>query len=190
MAFRSLCLGASGREGAVSSERQDEVDIRPWAEGDFWLIERLMGDPAMMEHLGGPESPEKLRERHERYCRIGDSGTGRMFVIVVGPERAAAGSVGYWEREEQRERVWETGWSVLPEFQGRGLATLGTVAAVGRARLEGRHRFIHAYPSVDNGPSNAVCRKAGFTLAGELEFEFPVGHLMRCNDWYLDLFAT
>jgi RimJ/RimL family protein N-acetyltransferase len=173
----------------VSSEQQGEMELRPWAEGDLWLIERLMGDPAMTEHLGGPESPEKLRERHERYCRIGESGTGRMFVIVVGPDWEAAGSVGYWEREEQGQQVWETGWSVLPEFQGRGLATHATIAAADRARAEGKHRFMHAYPSVENGPSNAICRKAGFTFVGEVEFEFPVGHLMRCNDWVLDLGA-
>jgi len=47
------------------------------------------------------------------------------------------------------------------------------------------HRSIHAYPGVDNGPSNAICRKAGFTLAGAHDFEYPPGHPMRCNDWFL-----
>ncbi len=165
----------------------EHVDIRPWSEGDLSLLQRLMGDPAMTEHLGGPETPEKIRERHERYCRIGESGTGRIFVIIVGPERAAAGSVGYWERDEKGEQVWETGWSVLPEFQGQGVATRGTALAVERARAEGRHRFMHAYPSVDNPPSNGICRKLGFTLLGEEDFEYPKGSFMRCNDWCLDL---
>lgn len=173
----------------MSGGRRDEVELRPWGEGDFWLMERLLGDPAMMEHLGGPESPEKLRSRHERYCRIGESGTGRMFVIVVGPERVAAGSIGYWEREKRGEQVWETGWSVLPEFQGRGIATQATLAVAAMAREQGKHRFMHAYPSVENGPSNAICRKAGFTFVEALEFEYPVGQLMRCNDWVLDLGA-
>ena len=167
-----------------------DVALRPWAEGDLPLLERVMGDPAMTAHLGGPESPEKLRQRHQRYCRIGDSGKGQMFAIVVGPDLVAAGSVGYWEREEQGQQVWEVGWSVLPEFQGQGLATRATALAVASARTEGTHRFMHAYPSVDNTPSNALCRKLGFTLAGESEFEYPPGHLMRCNIWYLDLFAN
>jgi RimJ/RimL family protein N-acetyltransferase len=173
----------------VSSEQQIEVGIRPWAEGDLALEERLMGDPAMTDHLGGPESPEKIRERHERYLRLPDSGTGRIFAIVVGPERLAAGSIGYWEREEQGQQVWETGWSVLPEFQGQGVATQATILILQKARAEGKHRFIHAYPSVDNGPSNAICRKAGFILQGASDFEYPPGHIMRCNDWRLDLFA-
>jgi RimJ/RimL family protein N-acetyltransferase len=185
----------------VSSKQPVDVDIRPWSEGDLPLLERLMGDPAMTEHLGGPESPEKIRERHERYCRSNDIDNGRMFVIVAGPGMIGAGSIGCWERDWQGQRVLETGWSVLPEFQGRGIATKAIAAVVERARAEGEHRFMHAFPaegehrfmhafpSVENGPSNAICRKTGFTLQGEIDFEYPPGHFMRCNDWRLDLFA-
>jgi RimJ/RimL family protein N-acetyltransferase len=173
----------------VSGEQQPDVVLRAWSEDDFPLLERLMGDPAMTAHLGGPETPAKLRERHQRYCRIGDTGTGRMFVILAGSERIPAGSVGYWEKQWQGRQVWETGWSVLPEFQGNGVATRATLSVVERVRAEGKHRFLHAFPSVDNIASNGICRKAGFTLLGEGEFEYPPGHFMRCNDWRLDLFA-
>lgn len=162
-----------------------QVEIRPWSDGDFPLLERLMGDPAMMIYLGGPESPAKIRERHERYCRPSD--TARVFAILVGSERQAAGWVGYWEKDVRGQRVWETGWSVLTEFQGQGIATQATAIVVERARAEGSYQFIHAFPSVENGPSNAICRKLGFTLQEEAEFEYPPGHLMRCNDWRLDL---
>lgn len=151
---------------------------------------RLMGDPAMTEHLGGPERPEKLRTRLERYITKSGDSVDQMFVIVVGDEQVAAGSVGFWEKEWQGDQVWETGWSVLPEFQGQGIATKGTAAAIEAARRAGKHRFIHAYPSVENAPSNAICRKLGFTLVGEFEFEYPPGNLMRCNDWALDLLPS
>jgi RimJ/RimL family protein N-acetyltransferase len=164
-----------------------DVAIRPWSEGDLPLLERLMGDPVMTEHLGGPETPEKIRRRHERYCLSGDS--ARMFVIVVGREQVAAGSVGYWEKEWRGLQVWETGWSVLPEFQGQGVATRATVPVAERARAQVKHRFIQAFPSVSNAASNAICRKAGFTLQETVDFEYPPGNLMRCNDWRLDLFA-
>jgi RimJ/RimL family protein N-acetyltransferase len=169
------------------SEQQPHVDLRPWSEGDLRLLERLMGDPAMMEHLGGPETPEKIRERHARYCRMSDSTTGTMFVIVVGLEQVAAGSIGYWEKEWQGQQVWETGWSVLPEFQGQGLATKAISVLVEKVRAAGKHAFLHAFPSNENGPSNAICRKAGFTLQGTVDFEYPPGHPMRCNDWQIDL---
>ncbi len=48
------------------------VAIEPWGEGDLPLLERLLGDPAMMEHLGGPESREKIAARHARYLAIAD----------------------------------------------------------------------------------------------------------------------
>lgn len=175
-------------ENTMDRDPPEDVDLRAWGEADLPLLDRLLGDPAMTEHLGGPESPEQLRARHERYLRL-DPAIARMFVIVVGSERLAAGSVGYWTREWRGETVWETGWSVLPELQGQGIATRATALAIERARAERTHRFMHAYPSVDNPPSNAICRKLGFTLLGALDFEYPPGHLLRCNDWRLDLFT-
>ncbi len=167
-----------------------DVAIRPWSVDDLLLLDRLMGDPAMTEHLGGPETPEQIRERHERYCRISEGDNGPMFVIVVGREQVAAGSIGYWEREWRGQLLWETGWSVLPEFQGRGIATRAIAVIIDRARAAQKHRYLHAFPSVDNGPSNAICRKAGFALQAAVDFEYPPGHRMRCNDWCLDLFAA
>jgi len=140
----------------------------------------------MTEYLGGPETPEQLRKRHKRYYAPDDQEKGRMFVIVIGAD--AVGSVGYWEREWRGEPVWETGWSVLPEFQQRGLATKGVTAAIERARAEQKCRFMHAFPSTENLPSNVLCRKVGFALLGEVEFEYPPGNLMHCNDWRFELY--
>jgi RimJ/RimL family protein N-acetyltransferase len=174
----------------VSDKEQIEVDIRPWTEGDLQLLERLMGDPAMTEHLGGPETAEEIRKRNDRYSQGLETGEGGMFVIVVGHEGVAAGSVGYWEKEWQGQLVWETGWSVLPEFQSQGVATRATNAVIEQARAVRTHRFMHAFPSVDNGPSNAICRKLGFSFQGEVDFQYPPGSLMRCNNWRLDLFEN
>jgi RimJ/RimL family protein N-acetyltransferase len=169
----------------VTGAQPTEVALRRWSAGDLPLLERLLGDPAMTEHIGGPETPQKLRRRHKRYLAL--DGTGVMFVIAVGPDGDSAGSIGYWEKEWHGEKVWETGWSVLPEFQGQGIASRATALVVAKAAADGRHRSIHAFPSVENGPSNAICRKAGFTLLGEDQFEYPPGTFMRCNDWALDL---
>jgi hypothetical protein len=57
------------------------------------------------------------------------------------------------------------------------------------ARRDDKHRHMHAFPNVDNAPSNAICRKLGFELRETCEFEFPKGHFMTCNDWRLDLRA-
>ena len=166
------------------------VRIEPWGPDDLPLLQKLVGDPAMMEHLGGPESPEKITERHARYQRVGDAGTGRMFKIVDGETGDGAGSIGYWDRTWHGEPVYEIGWAVIPAYQGRGMAASATAQAIAMARSEKTHRFVHAFPSVDNPPSNAICRKLGFTLIGECDFEYPPGSVIRCNDWRLDLLAS
>jgi RimJ/RimL family protein N-acetyltransferase len=166
------------------------VRLEPWGEGDLPLLEKTMGDPEMTVHLGGPESPEKLAERHGKYERLADSGTGRMFKIVDEATGEAVGTVGYWDKTWRDEEVYETGWSVIPAFQGRGIAVEATAQAIARAKSDGKHRYVHAFPSVENGASNAICRKLGFALLGECEFEFPKGSFMQCNDWRLDLRAA
>lgn len=110
-----------------------------------------------------------------------------MFKIVDEETGEAAGSVGYWEKDWRGGTVYETGWSVLPEFQGRGIAAAATRLVIEAARGDGKHRYLHAFPSVENAPSNAICRKLGFELLGDSEFEYPKGSFMRCNDWRLDL---
>jgi RimJ/RimL family protein N-acetyltransferase len=168
-------------------KKQIEVGLRAWSRDDLPLLQRLRGDPAMNVHLGGPEAPEKILERQERYYRSSLTGIDPMFVIVVGPEKVPAGSIGYWEKKWQDAPIWETGWSVLPEFQGQGIATRATLLVIELVRAESKGRRLHAFPSVNNPASNAICRKTGFTLRGEVDFEFPPGHTMRCNDWSLDL---
>lgn len=166
---------------------QSTVRIEPWGESDLPLLKKLLGDPAMTEHLGGPESDEQLIKRQARFERLTESGQGRMFKIVHEATDEAVGSVGYWDSTYQEEDIYEMGWSVLPAFQGQGIASAGVTQALAIAQSDGKHRFVHAFPSVDNLPSNAVCRKSGFTLVEEIEGEYPKGHFMQVNDWRLDL---
>jgi RimJ/RimL family protein N-acetyltransferase len=175
-------------KGNMSDE--DTVRIEPWEEGDLPILEKTLGDPEMTKYLGGPESGEKLAERQHKFERLADSGTGRMFKVIDQATGEAVGSVGYWDRTEGGEEVYETGWFVIPAFQGRGIATSATALAIERARSDGKHRLLYAYPSVENLASNAICRKLGFTLIEDREFEYPPGSFMRCSVWRLGLFAA
>jgi RimJ/RimL family protein N-acetyltransferase len=160
------------------------IRIEPWGKGDLGLLEKCLADPAMMQYLGGPESPEKIAERQTRYEQPGS----KQYKIVDEATGEGAGWVGYWDREWQDAEVYEIGWAVIPAFQGRGIASAATLAALDIARAERARRFVHAYPSVENAASNAVCRKCGFVLRGAFDFEYPEGHPIVCNDWRFDLF--
>jgi RimJ/RimL family protein N-acetyltransferase len=163
-----------------------DVVLRPWSDEDLPLLEKLMGDPDMMAHLGGPETTEQIRKRHQRYLQLPE--TDHMLVILWGPNSEVVGSIGYWEKNWRDGLVYEMGWFVLPEYQGQGIATKAGEAVIEHARREHRHHFMHAFPSVSNTASNAICRKLGFSLIEECQFEYPPGNFMQCNDWRLDLF--
>ena len=158
------------------------VWIEPWTADDRELLGALLGDPVMTEYLGGPESPEKLDSRQARY-----EADPRQHRVRMEGEPDGVGYVGYWDREWRGETVWETGWGVRPEFQGRGIASAAMALLIEKLRADSSRRYVHAFPSVDNGASNALCRKLGFELLGAFDFEYPPGHPIRCNDWQLKI---
>ena len=162
------------------------ISLEPWSDADLPLLEQLLGDPAMMEHLGGPESPEQIRQRHQRYLRLPE--TDHMFKIVLREDAAPVGSVGYWKKLWHDQPVYEMGWQVLPAYHGRGIATKAGEAVIAQARSDHRYQFMHAFPSVSNPASNAICRKLGFTWIEECEVEYPPGNFMTINDWRLELY--
>ncbi|MET9604559.1 GNAT family N-acetyltransferase [Streptomyces sp. NPDC006512] len=167
---------------------ETRVRLEPWAAGDFWLLERA-NEPVMTEHLGGPETPEKLADRHRRYLELGarEPAAGRMFRVVLEDSGETVGSIGFWERTWRDEPVYETGWGVLPEHQGRGLAAAALAELVRHVTAHGDRRALHAFPGTDHPASNAVCRRGGFTNLGRVDFEYPPGVPHPSNDWRLDL---
>ncbi len=154
------------------------VSLRPWSDGDAGLLRRLVGDPAMMTHLGGPESEEQIGDRQARYVALASG-----CYAIVTDTGAAAGWVGFWERPWAGATIYEIGWSVAPEHQGCGLAVAGARAAVARARERGGARELHAFPAVSNDASNAVCARLDMALLGTFAGEYPEGNPMRFNDW-------
>lgn len=169
----------------MNDAHEPQIRIEPWSADDLWLLRRINA-PEMTEHLGGPENEEQLLARHRRYQDIEQAG-GRMYRVVLVPDGEVAGSIGFWEQTWQGGKVYETGWGILPEFQGRGLAAAAARAVIERARAAGAHHHLHAFPKVDHHASNAVCRKAGFTFVGEADFEYPKGNPIKCHDWVIDL---
>lgn len=160
----------------------DDLQLRPWTPEDHDLLYAINSDPVQMAQVGGAETAEKIADRNAKYALDPNQ-------LVIRVDGEPAGWVGIWEREWNGERVWEIGWSVLRAFQGRGVAKRATLGAIERARSVSPPgpRVIHAFPNVDNAPSNGVCRATGFTLLGETSFEYPPGHFDTVNDWRLEL---
>ncbi|MEU3497189.1 GNAT family N-acetyltransferase [Kitasatospora cineracea] len=167
-----------------------DVRLEPWSESHLALLRRI-NTPLMRRHVGGPESEEQLLLRHRRYLGLPALG-GTMYAVLADGEQA--GSIAHHRREWRGAEVHESGWNVLPGFQGRGVAL-----AAGRAMLTALRALVaadpsapgvlHAFPAVDNAPSNALCARLGFTGAGPCAFEYPQrsGRFLHSNDWHLAL---
>ncbi|QJU52686.1 GNAT family N-acetyltransferase [Herbiconiux sp. KACC 21604] len=159
------------------------TSIRPWAEGDLALLMRA-NDPVMTEFLGGPEAEEKVRERHEKYLRFAQLETAGIFAIEH--DGVAVGGVNWWQSEWHDEATLETGWFVVPEVQGRGVAAAGVSAALDDARARSERRRILAFPATANHPSNRLCARVGFERIGEERFPYRDTEL-HVAVWSLDL---
>jgi RimJ/RimL family protein N-acetyltransferase len=161
------------------------VELVPYTDGDIGLIEQLECDAATMSELGGPVSPAELPRIHER--RLDTVAAGEWyFKIVPEPGGPPAGTIGIWSASWRERPIQETGWMVLPAFQGRRIASRALELILGMARSEQRFDRIHAFPSVTNQPSNALCRRFGFELMEETDFLYR-GAQLRVNVWELAL---
>ena len=107
---RSTCGATHGRGYASSvTEQGDTFDrpvarIEPWGTEDLPLVTKL-NEPEMTEHVGGPETPEKIVERQSRY----EKADSRQYKIVVEDGGEGVGWVGYWERTWHDQPVLEIG---------------------------------------------------------------------------------
>jgi RimJ/RimL family protein N-acetyltransferase len=164
-----------------------DISLEPWDQSGLALL-HAMNTAEQMVHLGGPESDEKLLERHGRYLTYDTPGEVRMLRIVEAGENL--GSIGYWETEWAGETAYETGWATLPGHHGRGIGSTAARQLLDLLRPEARHRYLYAYPLPANAGSNGICRKLGFELTGLADFEYPKGSVSPHNVWRLDLRAA
>lgn len=161
--------------------------LRDITMADLNLYESMLTDPRMMSELGGPLPRDGLAAKLRGIVDDVESGTVWYFVIVPKDDGVSgAGTICVWDHAWNGQTISEIGWMVVPEHQGRGLATEAVRSVLSRARSEGRWGVIHAFPGVDNGPSNAICRKSGFVEIEQLDFEYA-GRPIRGNHWVLDL---
>lgn len=162
------------------------VTLTPWAPEHLPLL-IAANSPEMTQFLGGPESDDAILRRQERYVRAsaGDPPKTRMFAIEA--DGTPVGGIGVWPTEENGEVALESGWNVLPDWQGRGIAKQALLALIPiAASLAAPGQRLLANPSVENAASNAVCRAAGFVSIGEQSFPFR-GAVLHTRIWALEL---
>jgi RimJ/RimL family protein N-acetyltransferase len=164
------------------------MELLPYTAEHLWLTEALETDERVMAELGGPWPRDAVAAIHERRLRSIAAGTW-CFTIVPEQGQPPVGMIGIFGSDLDGSPISEAGWSILPAHQGRGYASSALRILLDRAQADGRWGPIHAFPGVTNDPSNALCRKSGFSMVGERTMDYG-GRALHCNHWILEPSAT
>ncbi|WP_243232024.1 GNAT family N-acetyltransferase [Microbacterium sp. CIAB417] len=159
------------------------VELRAWSAEDLPVLERA-NTPEMTRLLGGPETPEQVMARHEKYLRLWRSGEAEMYRIDLDDE--PVGAIGFWQAEHEGTHAYEAGWGVEPAWQGRGIAREALRLLIARVRERGDRQLLVAYPGAENAASNALCRTTGF-IQGRTFTEPWRGGELTVTAWALDM---
>ncbi|MER6816417.1 GNAT family protein [Spirillospora sp. NPDC000708] len=143
----------------------DHVELRPVAEADLPVIERLRTDP----ELAGPflwegwSDPHRFRRRYEQDGMLGeDTGT-----LAVARADEVLGIVSY-RRVPMAGSLWcwSIGISLLPAARGRGAGSRAQRLLVAYLFAHTTAHRVQAETEVDNIAEQRALEKAGFTREG------------------------
>lgn len=162
------------------------MQLIPITAADEDLTVRLECDPAIMKHIGGARPEADVRAAHQRRLALMAKGVVHMVKIVDGDGGEVLGTIGIWQIDWKGPQAYEMGWLVLPEHQGKGVATAAARLLLAQARSDPQIRYVYAFPAVANAPSNAIARKIGMVNLGAFDNEDFAG-VLRCNEWRIDL---
>ncbi len=157
------------------------MELVPYADEHLWLTEALETDDQVMAELGGAWPRDAILGIHARRLKSIAGGTW-LFTIVPEPGSAPVGLIGVFDSDLDGSPISEAFWLILPAHQRRGYASEALRMVLERAQADARWGPIHAFTGITNSPSNALCRKFGFTLIAEREIEYG-GRTLRCNHW-------
>jgi RimJ/RimL family protein N-acetyltransferase len=141
------------------------VRLRPPAEDDAGFIAEAVRDPEIPRWTRVP-SPYTKDDAFRWIALAGSmrcEGTALHLVIANAHDDAPLGSVGL-EIHTRPSRHGQIGYWVAAPVRGRGIATRAVKLLAGWARDELGLPAIEIQVMPGNGPSQAVARKAGFTL--------------------------
>ncbi|MEV4054214.1 GNAT family protein [Amycolatopsis sp. NPDC049688] len=153
------------------------VELRPVAEADLELLERLTNDPvATGEHQWfGWHDPGYLRRRwHETGMLTAETGMlvptlGGRVLGLVSWHRTRTGPASY---------CWNMGLVLAPEARGHGYGTEAQRLLVGYLFAHTQLNRVEATTEIGNRAEQRSLEKAGFTREGVLR-----GYDFRDGEW-------
>jgi RimJ/RimL family protein N-acetyltransferase len=144
--------------------------LRPYAADDLAALHAMFSREDVCRYLPwAPMDHEQARAKLEQRLRQAGLGGDSNAMVVLAEEAATGQTVGeFMLRLASQALQGEIGWSVHPDFQGRGFATEGAreMLRVGFDEL-GLHRIIAECDPL-NGASVRVMEKLGMRREAHL----------------------
>jgi len=149
----------------LSTER---LLLRPYRLADFDHYVAMWSDPIVTKFIGGtPFTREQSWSRFLRQIGVWHHLGFGFFAIEDKATGRFVGECGFHDLhraiDPSIEGTMETGWGLVPEFHGRGLADEAVRAALGWAAESGRGDRLTCLIHPDNAPSLRLANKLGFT---------------------------
>jgi RimJ/RimL family protein N-acetyltransferase len=152
-------------QGVGSSVVDDQVILRPVAEDDLELLERLLTDPeATGEHeWHGWQDTRWLRRRWDENGLLGED----RGILMAAREGEAIGFVSWGEiKVGYQSSCWMIGISLAPEARGHGYGTEVQRQLARYLFLHTQVNRVEAATEITNVAEQRALEKAGFTREG------------------------
>jgi RimJ/RimL family protein N-acetyltransferase len=153
---------------AAETLESERLRFRLFRDSDFATYEQWCARMEIMRYLGGKTFDRIQAWRHFAYLRGHWEFLGYGYYAVE--EKATGtliGRIGY--TNQPGWPAFELGWTVIPEFQGRGYATEAARLLLPYAFQTLDQPKVVSLIHPDNAPSRRVAEKLGQRVEGETE---------------------
>jgi RimJ/RimL family protein N-acetyltransferase len=149
--------------------------LREWDEADEERFYAVMNTPAVMQHLGGVQTPEGWHQAFER-LRLYQREFGHTFWIVE--DKASGEILGFCGLKlvnspgagEELAGTPEIGWRLRESAWGKGIAKEAAIAAFDLAFGRFGYERVIAMTIPANTESQGLMKRLGMTRAEHLDF--------------------
>ena len=153
---------------AADTLETERLRFRRWSLSDFPTYEQWCSRIEIMRYLGGKTFDRIQAWRHMAY-QVGHwemLGYG-YYVCEEKATGALVGRVGFTNHPGWP--AFELGWTIVPEYQGRGYATEAARMLLQYAFDELKQDRVTSLIHPDNAPSIKVAKKLGQEVQGKTE---------------------